>query len=189
MLKLDKDTLEQVIAQAKAIATNPTGIWDDVAQAEYDDIAAIFYPWVFALAVAQGAFVMLGSLILVPSAFGVWFFKGLFGTVIRVIGTVFISGFIANSFVEKVDGKPDLSQAMRLVAFAYTPIAAVHVLFILMRFIPGIVSWLLWAGGFGGFVFLLFSGCVPTMAVPDEFSKRIVFALVTAIPYWLIMPF
>lgn len=189
MLKVDKETIDQIVAQATAIAKNPMGIWDEIAQAEYEDLIAIFFPWVFALGVVQGVFVMLGTLILVPGAFGAWFFKGLFGTVIKVVGTVFVCGVLAHWWGNKKSGgNADISQSMRLVAFAYTPIAAVHVLFILFRFLPGLVSWLLWAGGFGGFAFLLYVGCVPTMAIPEEMNKRIVFALVTAAPYWLIMP-
>lgn len=176
--------IEQLFQQLLALVRDPVNVWSQIAEGDFT-IEEIFWPWVILVAVIQGFFLFLGFLFVPLLPFSYALFAGWLGTIVKVVGLVFLCGWAANLAAAKFEGRPDITQAMRLIAYAYTPVAAASLLMIFVRFHQAFF-WISWIPGVLAFGFLVYLGCPATLGIDEnDMPKRVMFTTFALAPYLL----
>src|SRR5262249_2385512 len=157
------------------ILTKPAAEWQVIA-AESADIKSLYTNYIMILAAIPAVSTFLGTLFL-GAAFGFYGFSGaLVGGVLNYVGTlvsVIICAFIIEKLAPTFDSRGDTAQALKLVAYASTPVWVAGVLHV----VPPLGVLILLAAIYA--VYLFYLGLPPVMKTPAD--KVVAFMIVAAI--------
>jgi hypothetical protein len=163
-------------ARVTNIITKPKQEWPAIA-AEPKDIAGLYSKYIVLLA-AIGPICMAIGYSVVGLGFGIrWSFGGAFTLaalqyVLTLVG-VYISGLVIAKLAPSFQSEPDTAQAIKLVAYAWTPAWVAGVLYL----IPALGILVMLASLYS--LYLLYLGVTPVMKTPPD--KAIPYLVVSAI--------
>jgi len=162
-------------ARVKGILTNPKAEWLAIA-AEPDDVAAIYRDYIVLLAAIPAVSMFVGSTI-----FGIPFGRFGMSTALRAAIAMYVSSlvapFIAAVVLEKLaprfQSTGNTAQALKLVAYASTPMWVAGVLYLLFVLAPLTIIAALYA------IYLFYLGVPVLMKTP--YDKVVPFMVVAAL--------
>lgn len=158
------------------ILTNPQGEWQVIA-AEGDDIATLYREYVVILAAIPAVCTFLGLLVFGRPLFGRPGFMlalsaAVAGYVSSLVGVI-LAAVIIEKLAPKFSSTGSTAQAVKLVAYASTPMWVGGVLYLL----PALATAILIAGLYA--IYLFYLGLTPIMKTPAE--SVVPFMVVSAI--------
>lgn len=159
----------QIIARSKAIITDPTNTWPQIA-GDGDSIKDVYAKYLLALAAIGPIAGIVGGLLSgsIGTAVGVGVVAYVMALVFTFVGSWLIA-FIGKSF----DGNGDHAKALKLVTFASIPSFLAGVL----RIHPMLALIGLLLSLYG--IYLFWTGITPCTGVPE--NKRLIFWLVSIV--------
>ena len=150
-----------IVDRATKIILTPTTEWD-VAAGEDTGVSDVFYGYVLILAVIPPLATLIGySLIFGQINFGFALIAAIFQYSLSLVAIFFVA-MVTQWLAPKFGGLDDLTQAMKLVAYAHTATWLGGILFL----VPGL-SFISLAFAIYG-IYLLYLGVTPVMAIPPE---------------------
>ena len=179
-----------IVERAKRIIVSPRTEWD-VIEREATPTQQLLVGYVLPLAAVAAIASFIGSAIfagMLGSAFGarVGIGGALVGAIIAVIMavvSVFVIGFIVDALAPTFGGQKNMNQAMKLVAYSYTP----GWVFGILAIIP-FLGWL--AAVIGGLygIYVMYLGLPKLMKSPQEKSvPYLIVVIVCAIVLWWVI--
>jgi Yip1-like protein len=149
-----------LVTRAKSILTAPKTEWPVIAS-ESTGTAALYTGYVMPMAAITPVASIIGNLIFSHAmSFGESVAFGIVNFVMALVG-VYILGLIASKIAPSFGGRDDMTQGLKLVAYAYTPawIAGIIAL------IPAVALLSLIGGLYS--LYLLYVGAPAMMSVPE----------------------
>jgi hypothetical protein len=156
-----------IVSRVKNILMTPKTEWAVIA-VEPTDIAKLYTGYIMLLALIP-ALATLVSFAVIGIPFGAIISTVVVNYIVGLIA-VMVVAFIASKLAPMFDGRDDLVQGLKLVAYSYTSFW-VGSIFLLIPVLGWVV--VLVAGLYG--LYLLYLGATPTMGVPE--SKAVIFIL------------
>jgi hypothetical protein len=163
-------------ARVTNILTKPAAEWSVIA-AEPADITSIFVGYVLILAAIPAVCLFIGiSLISAPivGAFGMG--AGLTGAIVGYVSGVvgvFIAAFVIQQLASTFGSSGDQVQALKMVAYSYTPVWIAGVLYLVVLLAPLAILAALYA------VYLFYVGLPKVMKTPAD--KVVPYMIVSAV--------
>jgi len=163
-------------ARVTNILTKPAAEWSVIA-AEPADVTSIFVGYVLILAAIPAVCQFIGiSLISAPvvGAFGMG--AGLTGAIVGYVSGVvgvFIAAFVIQQLASTFASSGGLTQALKMVAYSYTPVWIAGVLYLVGILAPLAILAALWA------VYLFYVGLPKVMKTPAD--RVVPYMIVSAI--------
>jgi len=152
------------------ILTRPASEWAAIA-AEPSDIASLYTNYILWLAAIPAVCTLLGWIFL-----GGFFAFGLTAACmiyVSALASTFIAAFVIEKLAPNFDSHGDTVQALKLVAYAYTPVWIAGVL----RLVPMLAALTILAALYA--IYLFYLGLPPVMKTPSD--KVVPFMIVAAI--------
>jgi hypothetical protein len=151
-----------------AILTNPAAEWPIIA-AERDDVGALYRNYILLLALvpAVGMFLAVG---LFSPIFAT---RAAVGVYVSSIVTPLIAALIIERLAPRFGSRGDTAQALKLVAYASTPVWIAGILYATLILSPLVAVAALYA------VYLFYVGLTPVLGTPYE--QRVPFMVVAAL--------
>jgi hypothetical protein len=151
--------------RVKGILTNPRAEWLTIA-AEPDDVAAIYRNYIVFLAAIPAISMFLGLTIFGVPLFGRYGISTALGSAVAMYISSLVAPFIAAVVLEKLaprfQSSGSTAQALKLVAYASTPVWVAGVCYVLLTLAPLAVIAALYA------VYLLYVGVPVLMKTPHD---------------------
>jgi hypothetical protein len=166
--------------RAKRIITDPKAEWP-VIEAEQTTVEKIYREYIVVLAAIPVLAGLVGGVLIGgPGLFG-WtrtpvvagVIGAIVGYVLALVG-VYIAAFIVDKLAPTFDSQPNLMQALKLVAYAYTPAWVAGVAYL----IPGLGTLIVLLGSLYS-IYLFYLGLPVMMKTPE--AKVIPYMLVAAV--------
>jgi hypothetical protein len=166
--------------RVKRIITDPKAEWP-IIEREPTTVEKLFREYIALLAAIPVLATMIGSVVFgytlpfvgtVRTPIVQAIVTAVFSYVFALIG-VYIAAFVVDKLAPTFDSKPDFTQALKLVAYAYTPVWIAGVLYI----IPMLGILVLLAGLYS--IYLFYLGLPVMMKTPE--AKVIVYMIVAAV--------
>ena len=162
--------------RVKGILTNPKAEWLVIA-AEPDDVAAIYRNYVVFLAAIPAISIFLGLTILGIPLFGRYGISTALGSAVAMYISSLVAPFVAAVVLEKLaprfQSSGSTAQALKLVAYASTPVWVAGVFYLLLMLAPLAMIAALYA------IYLFYLGVPVLMKTPHD--KVVPFMLVAAL--------
>jgi hypothetical protein len=169
-----------LVDRVKRILTDPKAEWP-VIEREQTTVEKLFREYIALLAAIPVLATMIGSVVIGVTVPFVGTIRtpivqavvtAVFSYVFALVG-VYIAAFVVDKLAPTFDSKPDFTQALKLVAYAYTPVWIAGVL----NIIPVLGILVLLAALYS--VFLFYLGLPVMMKTPEP--KVIVYMIVAAV--------
>lgn len=162
--------------RVKNIVMTPATEWPAIA-AEPGDVTSIYVNYVLILAAIPAICLFIGvGLITAPFVGGLGIGAGLTGAVFHYVSAivgVFVAAFVIQQLAPTFASQGDLVQAVKLVAYSYTPIWLAGVLYLIVFLSPLVLIAILYA------IYLFYLGLPVLMKTPTD--KVIPYMLVSAL--------
>ncbi len=163
-------------ARVKNILMTPSAEWPVIA-AEPADVTSIYVNYVLILAAIPAACLFIGvGLITAPFVGGLGIGAALAGGVMNYVSTivgVFVAAFVIQQLAPTFGSQGDTAQALKLVAYSYTPMWIAGVLYLIIFLAPIAIVAVLYG------VYLFYIGLPVVMKTPSD--KIIPYMLVSAV--------
>jgi hypothetical protein len=171
----------EIINRIKSILVSPKTEWQTIG-AENAPHAKVFTNYVVPLALIPAIAAFIGYGLIGYSVLGhhvssvSWGLRQAIVQYAAMLGGTYITAFVINALAENFGTKKDFDHAFSLVAYAYTPMFAGGVFYLLPS-----LSWLASLAGLYG-LYLLYIGLQPMMKAPvDKQTSYFVVSLVVTI--------
>ena len=171
--------MEKLLGRVKNILLSPKSEWE-VIKSETSSVKDIIFNYVVILAaipvvasiIGKGivGFSFMGATMRYPLSYLLLW--GLLGYVMSIIGIV-VAGAVINTMAPTFESRKDNAQALKVAAYAYTPVWIVGIL----NIIPMLGLIVLLASLYG--IYVLYLGLAPLMETPE--SKALGYTVVTII--------
>lgn len=163
-------------ARVKNILMTPSAEWPVIA-AEPADVTSIYVNYVLILAAIPAVCLFIGvGLITAPFVGGLGIGAALAGGVMNYVSTivgVFVAAFVIQQLAPTFGSQGDTAQALKLVAYSYTPMWIAGVLYLIIFLAPIAIVAVLYG------VYLFYIGLPVVMKTPSD--KIIPYMLVSAV--------
>jgi hypothetical protein len=171
----------EIINRIKSILVSPKGEWQTIG-AENSPHLKVFTTYVVPLALIPAIAAFIGYGLIGYSVLGHhvgnigWGVRQAIVQYAAMLGGTYITAFVINALAENFETRKDFDRAFSLVAYAYTPMFAGGVFYLLPS-----LSWLASLAGLYG-LYLLYTGLQPVMKAPaDKQMPYFVVALIITI--------
>jgi hypothetical protein len=171
----------EIVNRIKSILVSPKKEWQTI-EAENASHIKVFTSYVVPLALIPAIAAFIGYGLIGYSVLGhhvgsvSWGLRQAIVQYAAMIGGTYITAFVINALAENFGAKKDFDHAFSLVAYAYTPMFAGGVFYILPS-----LSWLASLAGLYG-LYLLYIGLQPMMKAPaDKQASYFVVSLIATI--------
>ena len=157
----------EIINRVKNVLVSPKTEWAAI-EAENSPHGKVLTQYVALLALIPAAAAFIGYGLIGYSVFGVNVASVGFGVrqaivqYVMMLGGTYLTAFVIDLLAENFGAKKDFNRAFSLVAYAYTPMFAAGVFYILPS-----LSWIASLAGIYA-LYLLYIGLQPMMKAPDE---------------------
>jgi hypothetical protein len=162
--------------RVKNILMTPATEWRTIA-AEPGDVASVFVNYILIMAAIPAICLFIGvSLITSPFVGGYGMGAGLTGAIFHYVSTivaVFVAAFVIQQLAPKFGSSGDLTQAVKLVGYSYTPMFVAGVLYLTVVLSPLAIIAALYG------IYLFYVGLPIVMKTPAD--KVIPYMLVSAV--------
>jgi hypothetical protein len=179
----------EIINRVKSILVSPKKEWQTV-EAENTPHMKVFTTYVVPLALIPAIAAFVGYGLIGYSVLGhyvssvSWGFRQAIVQYAAMLGGTYITAFVINALAENFGTKKDFDRAFSLVAYAYTPMFAGGVFYLLPS-----LSWLASLAGLYG-LYLLYIGLQPMMKQPaDKTTSYFVVSLIVTIVVSAVLSF
>jgi len=163
-------------ARVVNILTRPAAEWPVIA-AEPSDVSSLYTNYIVLLAAIPAVCTFLGLMVIgVPLIGGYGFSAALVAGIMSYVGTlasVYIAALIIEKLAPNFDSRGNTTQALKLVAYASTPVWVAGVLYLVPLLGVLIILAALYA------VYLFYLGLTPVMKTPSD--KVLPYMIVSAI--------
>jgi hypothetical protein len=149
-----------IVSRAKNILVSPKTEWPVIAS-EATDVGALYSNYIVIMAAIPPVCALIGFSMFFGRGVGF----GFFGAIVQYalsLGGIYVVAVIARWLAPQFGGRDDLTQALKLVAYAHTPSWVGGIFFLLP--VLGILNLLLSLYG----LYLLYLGAAPVLGVPAE---------------------
>ena len=171
----------EIVERIKSILVSPKSEWQTI-EAENAPHAKVFTSYVVPLALIPAIAAFVGYGLIGYSVLGHhvgnigWGFRQAIVQYAAMLGGTYITAFVINALAENFGTKKDFDRAFSLTAYAYTPMFAGGVFYLLPS-----LSWLASLAGLYG-LYLLYIGLQPMMKAPaDKQTSYFVVSLIVTI--------
>ncbi len=163
-------------ARVVAILTKPKDEWPVIA-AEREDVVSLFKNYIALLAAIPAVCLFIGLGVIGVPFFGRlgmgWALQAGIGAYVSALVGCYISAIVIEKLAPTFNSSGDTVQALKLVAYSYTPVWVAGVLYLILALTP----LALFAGLYA--IYLFYLGVTPVMNTPKD--KVIPYMVVSAI--------
>ncbi|RMG41937.1 MAG: YIP1 family protein [Candidatus Dadabacteria bacterium] len=149
-----------IIARAKAIITDPAGTWPKIAEAP-ESTASIFKNYILVMAAIPPVCMFIGSGLFGSMSTGAALTMAIVQYVMS-LAVMFVGSYVIQFLSPKFEGSGDQTQALKLLAYSYTPAYLAGVLNIIP--VLSIIGALISLYG----IYLFAVGANPVLGIPQE---------------------
>jgi hypothetical protein len=179
----------ELINRVKNILLTPKTEWLAI-DAENAPHAKVFTAYVVPLALIPAAAALIGYGLIGYSVLGVhvgsigWGLRQAIAQYITMLGGTYLTAFVVDALAANFGAQKDFNRAFSLVAYAYTPMFAAGIFYLLPS-----LSWLASLAGLYG-LYLLYIGLQPTMKAPaDKQTAYFVVSLIVMVAVSAVLSF
>jgi hypothetical protein len=157
----------EIIERVKNILVSPKTEWQTV-ETENAPHLKVLTTYVALLAIIPAVAAFIGYGLIGYSALGVhvhsvsWGLRQAIVQYITMLGGVYLTAFVINALADNFGARKDFNRAFSLVAYAYTPMFAGGIFYLLPS-----LSWIASLAGLYG-LYLIYTGLQPQMKAPAD---------------------
>jgi hypothetical protein len=157
------------------ILTKPKSEWEVIA-AEPTDVKTLYRDYIIVLSAIPAVCTFLGLALFTPLLGGFWLTSALSGAITRYVTAlvgVYVSALVVEKLAPNFGSTGDTNQALKLVAYAHTPVWIGGVLLLVVFLAPVLLLAVLYA------IYLFYAGMTPVMKTPQD--KVVPYMVVSAV--------